>query len=51
MNPVLYFIICFFIGLLGNNKKMGFWGYFFASFLFTPVVGFILVIVSADREP
>jgi hypothetical protein len=38
------------IGLLGANRKFGFWGYFFASLFFTPLLGLILVLAS-DKLP
>jgi hypothetical protein len=38
-------------GLLGINRKMGFWGYFFASILLTPACGFLLVLLSDPRHP
>jgi hypothetical protein len=40
---------CFFIGVMGRNRKMGFWGYFFGSLLLTPVIGLLLVLASDDR--
>jgi len=40
----------FLIGLLGQNRKMGFWGYFFASLLLTPPIGLLLVLAS-DSKP
>lgn len=50
MTPMIYFFISLLIGILGNNKQMGFWGYFFGSLIFTPLVGIILLIVSKDRK-
>ncbi len=38
------------IGLLGKNKKFGFWGYFFASILLTPVIGLLLVLASDKKS-
>lgn len=38
------------IGAFGRDRKMGFWGYFFASLLLTPAVGLLLVLGS-DRRP
>jgi len=35
------------VGLLGRNRKFGFWGYFFASLLLTPILGLLLVQKSA----
>lgn len=50
MTPIIYFFVSLFIGMLGNNKTMGFWGYFFGSLIFTPLVGIILVIVSSPKK-
>jgi len=37
------------IGLLGINRKLGFWGYFFGSLLFTPLIGLLLLLASDPR--
>ncbi|MBL7005260.1 MAG: hypothetical protein ISR69_14675 [Gammaproteobacteria bacterium] len=50
MMPVIYFLVSLFIGLLGINKKLGFWGYFFGSLLFTPLIGVILLCASDKRK-
>lgn len=39
------------VGLIGRKRKFGFWGYFFASLLLTPIMGFILVVASDRRKP
>ncbi|MDR3122183.1 MAG: hypothetical protein LBU16_00175 [Treponema sp.] len=44
---VVNFVVCYFIGVLGRNRKLGFWGHFFASLLLTPVIG-LLLVVAAD---
>lgn len=48
MHPLLliYGIACLLVGILGANRTMGFWGYFFASAVFTPIVGFIMMLIS-----
>jgi hypothetical protein len=38
------------MGYLGRNRKMGFWGYFFASLFLTPFIGGILLIVSDKKN-
>jgi uncharacterized membrane protein YiaA len=52
--PVLAFLVtvtvCFFIGVLGRNRKLGFWGYFFASLLLTPIIGMLLVVATDPRK-
>lgn len=44
--PVIYVLFSLFLGFLGTNKKMGFWGYFFGSLLLTPLIGIILLCAS-----
>jgi hypothetical protein len=36
------------VAFFGTNRKFGFWGYFFASMLLTPLIGILLVISSDD---
>jgi hypothetical protein len=38
------------VGFLGRHRKMGFWGYFFASLLLTPILGLLLVVASDKRS-
>lgn len=38
------------IGLLGKNKRFGFFGNFLISFLFSPLVGVIVLLASDDRQ-
>ena len=44
-------VLSLFIGLLGMNSRLGFWGNFFASILLTPIVGLLLVIASGSKKP
>jgi hypothetical protein len=37
------------IGFFGRNFRFGFWGYFFASILFTPIIGLLMLL--AARPP
>ena len=39
-------VLSYVIGFLGRNRKMGFWGHFFASLLLTPIIGFLLIIAT-----
>jgi uncharacterized membrane protein YiaA len=38
--------LSYFIGFLGRNRKLGFWGYFFASLVLTPLLGLLLVVAT-----
>jgi len=48
---VLYLLLCLLMGLLGRNRKLGFWGYFFGSIILTPIIGLILLLASDPRKP
>lgn len=37
------------IGLLGKDKRFGFFGNFLVAFLFSPIVGAIVLMASDDR--
>ncbi len=39
------------VGILGRKRKFGFWGYFFASLLLTPLLGLLFVIASGPAQP
>lgn len=45
-----YFAASVLIALLGTNRTMGFWGYFFASLLLTPVMGLLLLLTSGPKS-
>jgi hypothetical protein len=48
MRLVIYFILCALVATMGKHRKFGFWGYFFCSVIFTPLIGLLLVLGS-DR--
>lgn len=50
MPAIIYICISLIIGLLGYNRKFGFWGYFFGSLVLTPVIGLILVLASDKKK-
>lgn len=39
------------IGFLGRRRKIGFWGMTFGSMLLTPLIGFIILMVTDDVKP
>jgi hypothetical protein len=45
----LYILAAILVAFIGRNRKFGFWGYFFATLLFTPLIGVILVLASDAR--
>ncbi len=44
-----YFAAALLIAFLGINRTMGFWGYFFASLMLTPVMGILLLLTSGAK--
>ncbi len=50
MFSLSYILVCIFIACLGISRKFGFWGYFFASLLLTPIMGIILIAASDTKN-
>jgi hypothetical protein len=48
---VFYIGLCAVIGWCGSKLRFGFWGYFFLSLVFTPLVGLLFVVGSEKRKP
>jgi hypothetical protein len=49
---LFYIALCALIGWFGSKRRFGFWGHFFVSLIFTPVVGLLLVIASdPSKQP
>ncbi len=42
----IYIVLATTIGFFGRNRGFGFWGFFFASLLFTPFIGFLMLLAS-----
>jgi hypothetical protein len=38
------------IGFFGQRLRFGFWGYFFASVLLTPIIGLLLLIAAIPKR-
>lgn len=47
---ILIVVFSWFLGMIGRDYKYGFWGNFFISLIFTPIVG-LLVLLAQDRHP
>ncbi len=45
-----WIVLSWLIGMLGRNKRFGFFGNFLVSFLFSPLVGLIVLLASDDRQ-
>jgi hypothetical protein len=45
-----YLAICLMAGLAGCNRRIGFWGYFFCSIIFTPFISLMFLYFAAPRK-
>ena len=48
---LIYLGFCSLVGWFGSKRRFGFWGYFLFSFIFTPLVGLLLVSASDKPNP
>lgn len=49
----IFFSLIFFsfvVGFIGIGRKIGFWGAFGVSLLLSPIIGFIIALVSKNEE-
>lgn len=44
--PILYVLGSLLVAVIGRHRKWGFWGYFWASLLMSPVLGALFVLAG-----
>lgn len=47
---LLWLFLAIVIGFFGRNYRFGFWGYFFATVLFTPIIGTLMLIGAMPKR-
>jgi hypothetical protein len=47
---VLYVVACVIMAYAGRNGKFAFWGNFWVSVVFTPIIGLIVVLAQDNRN-
>ena len=47
---VVYLALCLVAGIAGQNRRIGFWGFFFSSFIFTPFVSLLFLYFATPRR-
>lgn len=45
-----YLALCLVAGVCGRHRRIGFWGFFFSSILFTPLIGLLYLYLAAPRR-
>ncbi|HEY3756659.1 MAG TPA: hypothetical protein VGL42_10965 [Opitutaceae bacterium] len=51
LGAIIYILLSALVAYIGTDRKFGFWGNFACSFLFTPIIGLLIVIASDKRVP
>ena len=46
----VYLGLCALAGFAGRRRRIGFWGYFFSSVIFTPIVSFLFLFFASPRR-
>ena len=46
----LYLALCGVAGIAGRNRRIGFWGFFFSSIVFTPIISLLFMFFSTPRK-
>jgi hypothetical protein len=47
---ILYLLAAALVGFAGRNRRMGFFGFTIVSILLTPILGFLIVFLSAPGD-
>jgi hypothetical protein len=48
---LLYLVLSLVAGIAGRNRRIGFWGFLFASIIFTPFVSLMFMYFSTPIRP
>jgi hypothetical protein len=47
---LVYLALCLVAGIVGRNRRIGFWGFLFCSVLFTPVISLLFLYFATPRR-
>lgn len=45
-----YLALCLLAGILGRNRRIGFWGFLFCSIIVTPFISLLFLYFAAARK-
>jgi len=48
---IVYLIMSILVGVLGSNRKIGFFWAFFWSILLSPFIGLVITLISSKKKP
>jgi hypothetical protein len=46
----VYVVLCLAAGIMGRKRRIGFWGYVFCSFIFTPLISLLFLYFASPRK-
>jgi len=47
---VAYLALCLVAGIVGRDRRIGFWGFLFCSVVFTPVISLLFLYFATPRK-
>lgn len=47
---VIYLVLCLIAAIAGRNRRIGFWGYFFCSIIFTPFISLLFLFFATPKK-
>ena len=50
MSLLIYLALCLVAAVAGRNRRIGFWGYFFSSVIFTPIISLLFLYFGQPRK-
>lgn len=50
LSIIAYLILCLIVGIYGSKRDFGFYGFFIASIVFTPLIVFAVLLLSKPEK-
>jgi hypothetical protein len=47
---LIYLVLCLVAGIVGRDRRIGFWGFLFCSMVFTPVISLLFLYFATPRK-
>ena len=45
-----YLLLCLLAAIIGRDRRIGFWGFFFCSIIFTPLISLMFLFFTMPRK-
>jgi uncharacterized membrane protein YvlD (DUF360 family) len=47
---IAYLLLCLVAGIVGRDRRIGFWGFLFCSMVFTPIISLLFLYFASPRK-